>query len=140
MLSRTVVSMLLVLISVPGLLAAQATSLGSSNKVDFAKDIQPLFEQSCYSCHSGKAQMGGLRLDSKKLAFTGGLSGKTIRPGSAAESTLYQRIAGIGEPARMPMGRDKLPADQIQRVRAWIDQGADWPEGDGAATAEIKKH
>ena len=91
-------------------------------------------------CHGEKVQMGGLRLDSKKLALDGGLSGKTIRPGNAAESSLYQRIAGIGEQVRMPMGKDPLPADQIQIVRAWIDQGADWPDGVGTASAEIKKH
>ena len=117
---------------------AQATS--SARKVDFIKEVQPLFEKSCYSCHGEKVQMGGLRLDSKKLALDGGLSGKTIRPGSAAESSLYQRIAGIGEQVRMPMGKDPLPADQIQIVRAWIDQGADWPDGVGTASAEIKKH
>jgi mono/diheme cytochrome c family protein len=140
MLSRHAVSLLLVLLSLPELLAAQAASPASSKKVDFTKEIQPLFEKSCYSCHGEKVQMGGLRLDSKTLALKGGLSGKTIRPGSAAESTLYLRIAGIGEQVRMPMGGDKLPADQIERVRAWIDQGADWPEGVSAAAAEIKKH
>ena len=132
-LSHTVTCLLLALIP-PGKLLAQAP------KVDFIKEIRPLFEQSCYSCHGEKVQMGGLRLDSRKLAFDGGLSGKTIRPGSAVESSLYQRIAGIGEQARMPMGKDPLPADQIQIVRNWIDQGADWPEGVGAASAEIKKH
>ena len=139
MLSRTVVSLLLVLISLHELLA-QATSPANSKKVDFIKEIQPLFEKSCYSCHGEKVQMGGLRLDSKKLAFDGGQSGKAIRAGSAAESTLYRRIAGVGEQVRMPMGKDPLPADQIQTVRTWIDQGADWPEGVGTASAEIKRH
>jgi hypothetical protein len=36
---------------------------------DFAKDVQPIFEKSCYSCHGPKQQMGGLRLDSKTLAL-----------------------------------------------------------------------
>ena len=37
-------------------------------KVDFARDVQPVFAKSCYGCHGPKVQMGGLRLDSKKLA------------------------------------------------------------------------
>ncbi|MCI0628402.1 MAG: PSD1 and planctomycete cytochrome C domain-containing protein [Acidobacteria bacterium] len=119
---------------------AQATPPTQSKKVDFAREIQPLFEKSCYSCHGEKMQMGGLRLDAKKLAFDGGQSGRVIRGGSAAESFLYQRVAGIGEQARMPMGGDPLGAEQIERIRAWIDQGADWPDGVGAAAAEIKKH
>ena len=136
-LSCTATCLLLALV-LPCELSAQAAA--NARKVDFIKEIQPLFERYCYSCHAEKVQMGGLRLDSKKLAFDGGLSGKTIRPGSAAESALYQRIAGIGEQTRMPMGKDPLPADQIEIVRAWIDQGADWPEGTGTASAEIKKH
>ena len=111
-----------------------------SRKVDFAKDIQPIFERSCYSCHGAKTQLGGLRLDSKTLASSGGQSGKAFVPGKAAESHLYQRVAGIGDQARMPMGGEPLPPEQIALIRAWIDQGADWPEGIGAATAEIKTH
>lgn len=120
---------------------AQATPGGSaSSKVEFARDIQPIFEKSCYGCHGAAQQMGALRLDVKGLALKGGLSGKTIVPGRSTESTLYQRVAGIGDQARMPMGGEALPAAQIELIRTWIDQGAEWPEGLGAAEAEIKKH
>ena len=64
-------------------------------KIDFAKDIEPIFQKSCYSCHGPKAQMSGLRLDEKKAAFAGGNSGPAIVPGKASESALYQRVAGI---------------------------------------------
>jgi mono/diheme cytochrome c family protein len=117
-----------------------ARSKPLARKVDFAKEIQPIFEKSCYACHGAKTQLGGLRLDSKPLAFNGGQSGKAIIVGKAGESHLYQRIAGIGDQARMPMGGEPLPPEQIALVRAWIDQGAEWPEGVGAADAEIKTH
>ncbi len=70
--------------------AAQAAT------IDFSKDVQPIFEKSCYSCHGAKSQMGGLRLDSKIAAMAGGQSGVEIRPGKSAESNLYNRVAGIG--------------------------------------------
>jgi mono/diheme cytochrome c family protein len=122
---------------------AQATppaDSSSSKKVDFAKEIQPIFEKSCYSCHGEKLQMAGLRLDSKKLALAGGQSGKVIHPGKASESSLYKRVAGIGDQARMPMGGKPLEPAQIGLIQAWIDQGADWPEGAGTEVAEVKKH
>src|SRR5262252_7920003 len=78
-----------------------AARFDPTDKVDYAKDIQPIFEKSCYACHGPKQQMVGLRLDSKKLAFDGGQSGKAIVPGKSAESHLYQRVAGIGDQARM---------------------------------------
>src|SRR5262245_35830716 len=90
--------------------------------VDFAKDIQPVFQRSCISCHGPKLQMGGLRLDSKQVAS------KAIHPGKAGESSLYQRVAGLGDQARMPMGGKPLPAEELARIKAWIDQGANWPE------------
>ena len=80
--------------------------------------------------------MGGLRLDSRQLA----LGGKAIIRGNSSESHLYQRVAGLGDQPRMPMGGEALPAAQIALIKAWIDQGAEWPEGVGVAVAEVKKH
>ena len=59
--------------------------LATSRKVGFQKDIQPIFEKSCYSCHGPNMQMSGLRLDTKQSAFAGGKSGKVILPGKASE-------------------------------------------------------
>jgi len=103
-------------------------------KIDFAKDVQPIFRKSCYGCHGEKAQLGGLRLDSKQIALS-----KEIQPGNAAKSALYQRVAGIGDQARMPMG-GKLEPQQIAVIKNWIDQGANWPDNISAAPVEIKKH
>ncbi len=112
----------------------------SSSQVDFATEILPIFEKSCYSCHGSKQQMRGLRLDSKKLALAGGQSGKVIYPYKASESPLYRRVAGISDEARMPMGGEPLDQQQIALIRAWIDQGANWPDEVGSEVAEIEKH
>src|SRR6185503_6883766 len=95
---------------------------------------------SCLSCHGPKVQMAGLRLDVKKAAFDGSQLGKVIQPGKASESALYKRVAGIGEQARMPMGQKPLDDAQIATIRAWIDQGAEWPDGVGVEIAETRKH
>ncbi|MBK5291482.1 MAG: PSD1 domain-containing protein [Acidobacteriia bacterium] len=108
--------------------------------VDFTRDIQPVFEKSCYSCHGPKMQMGGLRLDARALAFSGGQSGKSIVPGQAAASLLYQRVAGIGELARMPMGLKPLDPAEVHLIEAWINQGAHWPEAALSQAAPSKKH
>jgi len=109
-------------------------------RVDFVKDIQPILQASCQGCHGAKAQMGQLRLDAKQAAFTGGLSHKVIVAGKSAESTLYQRVAGTSDQARMPMGAKPLPAEQIRLIQRWIDEGAEWPESVGAKAVEIQKH
>ena len=107
--------------------------LFAQEKVDFARDIQPLLEKSCYACHNAKSHMGGLRLDSKASAL------KTIQAGKpAVESTLYARIEGLGDQPRMPMGGKPLEPAQRTAIKQWIEQGADWPTD--AASVEAPKH
>lgn len=106
----------------------------SSPRVDFTRDIQPILANSCQGCHGAKAQMGQLRLDSKDLAA------KTFTAGNSAASTLYQRVAGTSDQARMPMGSKPLPADQIALIKRWIDEGAEWPDAVSAKSAGIAKH
>ena len=107
---------------------------------DFGREIFPILEKSCFGCHGPKTQMGGLRLDSKRAAFAGGQSGKTILPGNAAASALYQRIAGSTDQPRMPLGAKPLESAQVALVKSWIDGGAVWPDGVGVEAAEVKKH
>src|SRR5436309_15165719 len=85
-----------------GAVAALATAMASGQdapKVDFVKDVQPIFQKSCFMCHGPNQQMGNLRLDAKQSVLA-----KVVVRGKSAESPLYQRVAGLGEGARMPMG------------------------------------
>jgi hypothetical protein len=88
-------------------------------KVDFNKDIQPVFEKSCYACHGPKSQMGALRLDTKP---------------SIDATRILARIQGEGDQPRMPMGGKPLAPDQIATIKTWIAQGATWP----ASTAPVQ--
>src|SRR2546426_385741 len=134
--------------SLAALLAAAKPASMAANKsegrlgktVDYVRDIQPILKTSCYQCHGAEMQMGKLRLDSKPLAFQGGLSGKAIVPGKSAESLLVQRILGLGGIVRMPLQGNPLTEDQIAVIRTWIDQGAIWPEKASVGDANIGKH
>jgi len=88
--------------------------LKGQNPPDYARDIQPIFEKNCYSCHSEKLQSGGLRLDRRESALA------KIAPGKPANSELYRRVAGIGDAKRMPLG-GKLDDSQIALIRSWIE-------------------
>ena len=116
----------------PSKVDASKLPSAAQKKVDFAADIQPLFKKNCFSCHGAEAQEGGLRLDQKKRALDGGDHGKAIVPGKSADSRLVHLVAGLDEEiGLMPpdgMGTPLTPAE-IGLVRAWIDQGANWPDG-----------
>src|SRR5262245_583682 len=109
----------------------------AADKVDFAKQIQPILRQNCVKCHGPEKQKGKLRLDSKEAAMKGGKEGVVIVAGDADKSELYRRITlPKGNDDIMPNEGDPLSKEQTDLVRAWINQGADWPEtAAGAETA-----
>ncbi len=115
--------------------AGAALPQPARTQVDFQREIKPLLKQKCHNCHGPRQQMNGLRLDSRAAALRGGYSGPAIKPGDSAGSKLVHMVAGIGieENLIMPMGGEPLSAEQIGLLRAWIDQGAVWPEDDPSA-------
>jgi hypothetical protein len=108
-----------------------AICLSAESPTEFAREVQPVLEKNCYSCHGGQVQNGGLRLDQKQSAQS------RIVPGKALESEIYRRVAGLGNGARMPMG-GKLPPAQIEAIKNWIDAGAVWPDTAGASAPKPK--
>jgi mono/diheme cytochrome c family protein len=127
----------------PSARAAEAPQLPPpvARKVDFSSDIQPLFAKTCYECHGPEKQKGGLRLDLRDAALKGGDTGPILVAGKSADSLLIQVVTGANEDiARMPKKRDPLSDEQIGVLRAWIDQGADWPESAVTKRKDWKKH
>lgn len=104
--------------------------------VDFAKDVYPIFKESCHSCHGPNKQKGKYRLDTKEGAFkVSDDYGPAIKAGASAESSIILMCANLIDEMLMPPPSDKpgqsepLTAEQIGILRAWIDQGAAWPDG-----------
>jgi ankyrin repeat protein len=94
--------------------------------VDYARDIQPLFEQHCYECHGPKKQKNGFRLDRRSRAFSG-MVRHNINPGSSASSRVYRRVLDGQFGSQMPP-EDALSQQQVETIRQWIDEGASWPD------------
>src|SRR6266850_2094994 len=125
------VIVLLFLAACTRLSAAEPPALPApaSRVVEYEKDIQPIFAKSCYSCHGEQKQKNGYRLDVKAIALTGGdHHAPNIVPGKSAESPLIQFVAGLDKEIVMPAKGERLTSEQISLLRAWIDQGAKWPE------------
>ncbi|MDR3402608.1 MAG: DUF1553 domain-containing protein [Chthoniobacter sp.] len=100
----------------------------ATRPVDFVKDIQPLFEKNCLKCHGPEKQKSGYRVDVRDSALKGGDDhAPNIVPGKSAASPLIHFVAGLDEDMLMPQKGDRLTAEQIGLLRAWIDQGANWP-------------
>src|SRR5256886_1789821 len=109
----------------------QAKSLPppASRKVDFVKEIKPIFEASCIKCHGRGRTKGDLSIESRETLIKGGESGPAIIPGKSAESHLIELVAGLDPDSVMPQKGKRLTPGQIGVLRAWIDQGAPWDAG-----------
>ncbi len=109
-------------------------------KVDFVRDIQPLFLKHCVDCHGERKQRSGLRLDDADAALRGGEMGKAIIPGDSAGSPLIHFVSGLDEEVVMPPEGPRLDAAQVGLLRAWIDQGALWPAAPPAVLVPPAAH
>jgi ankyrin repeat protein/mono/diheme cytochrome c family protein len=106
-------------------LAALPFRARAADKIDFEKQVQPLLEQKCHSCHGPDVQQSGLRLDKRQNAMRGGDYGPVIIPGKSSESKLIRRVVnGDGGMQMPPTG--PLSSEEIAILRAWIDQGAEF--------------
>jgi len=117
--------------------ADDALAPAADRKVDFRGDVQPIFRRTCITCHGPEKQESGLRLDKKATALAGGDSGRDIVPGNSGESRLLMLVAGLDDDLGiMPPDGEGTPLtrDQVGILRAWIEQGAIWPD-DADATA-----
>lgn len=119
------------------LLATVVPQLAPAADVDFVRDVRPILQQHCYSCHGEEKQKSGLRLDIKSEAFKGGDGwGPFVVEGEPDESPLIELVTEEDEDARMPPGEHPLSAEQIATLTAWVQQGAVWPDGVDLAQLE----
>jgi ankyrin repeat protein len=113
--------------------------------IDFARQIKPLLERSCVACHSGEKPRGHLNIDGRDALLKGGASGAAaIVPGHSDMSPLIDYVSGKVPESEMPpkAARERFPAltrDDLALLRAWIDQGAEWPMGVLLTSPGLKK-
>ncbi len=111
-------------------LACIATTYAQS--VDYTRQIAPLWDSYCVDCHSADDADGEFALDTFAALMKGGEEGAAIVAGKADESLLVKFLEGRsgrgGKNEFMPPGkREKLKAEKIALIKAWINAGAKGP-------------
>jgi hypothetical protein len=104
-----------------------AVKKGERPTVEFWKDVYPLLEKACLSCHGPNRQRGGFRVDRREDFF--GTDGKAalVVPGNSAQSPLIAIVSGHNKDMPRP-DVHRLPTKDTVLLKAWIDAGAEWPE------------
>eukprot|EP00456_Euglypha_rotunda_P042306 TRINITY_DN32_c1_g4_i1.p1 TRINITY_DN32_c1_g4~~TRINITY_DN32_c1_g4_i1.p1 ORF type:complete len:1053 (+),score=274.99 TRINITY_DN32_c1_g4_i1:413-3571(+) len=115
-----------------GLIVALAGSaFADDGKISFNRDIRPILSDHCFQCHGPDEhkRQAGLRLDLKESATKAAESGHVpIVPGKSDTSELVARIITADADLQMPPAsiNKKLTASQIELLKRWIDQGAEY--------------
>ncbi len=116
-----------------------------ASKIDFLRQIEPILERSCVGCHSGEKPRGRYRVEGRDVLLRGGDSGAAaVVPGHSEKSPLIEYVSGKAPELKMPPSavRERFPAltsAEVALLRAWIDQGAEWPSGVSVAPTKPEK-
>src|SRR5262249_9779466 len=95
--------------------------------VGFERDVQPVLVR-CMVCHGPGKARAELRLDSRQAATAVLPTGnQAVVPGRPEESEILRRVSARDPKERMPPKGDPLSAAQVEKVRRWIADGAEWP-------------
>lgn len=101
----------------------------SGQEVDFATEVAPILEKKCLSCHNPNLVKGEFSMATLQDILTA--DEDYLKPGNSADSTLYWITLPLeeGEPPEMPKEGDPLTEYESELLAAWIDAGAEWPDG-----------
>ena len=121
--------------------ALAACPAGLHAATDYLKEIKPLLQERCYTCHGALKQKKSLRLDTVAEMLKGSSDGPVIERGHPDRSALIQRITTTNLDERMPPEHEGQPltAAQIKLLRDWIAAGAPAPPGE-KGEADPKDH
>lgn len=111
--------------------------------VDFDKQVQPILDNKCTTCHSGSIKKGRLDLSSIEGILKGGKSGPSLIAGKPGDSLLIKLAGRTDAPAMPPKDEEPLTPEELALLKAWISQGAKGPTGGAPvvkATSPVKLH
>jgi hypothetical protein len=116
-------------ISVTALASCMASA---AEPVDFQDEIVPILTTYCAGCHNATDQEGEFSVTSYTELMEGSGNGPVVMASDSAASRLIRLITAQEEPHMPPEGEPRPDADQVARLRRWVDEGAVGPTEPGA--------
>jgi Protein of unknown function (DUF1553)/Protein of unknown function (DUF1549)/Planctomycete cytochrome C len=126
-----------VILIIFGTTLAAAWFLYPKKKIDFSAQVKPILNKNCIICHGGVRRKAGFSLLFRQDALGPTESGKpAIIPGKPDESEFIKRLTLQDPEERMPYKHEPLSAKEIETLRQWVTEGAEW--GDHWAYVPVK--
>lgn len=99
--------------------------------IDFRRDIVPLLERQCVTCHHDNGALTDLSFQRRENMLEAETGGRPVLvPGDASHSTLFLvTVMPDYFIEAMPAGGHQLDKATTDKLFHWIEAGAPWPEG-----------
>jgi mono/diheme cytochrome c family protein len=95
--------------------------------IDYNTQVKPIFNKNCITCHGGVRRKAGFSLLFRSEALANTESGKpAIIPGDPEHSEMIRRLTLKDPEERMPYKHEPLTSGEIDILRKWVKQGAQW--------------
>ncbi len=104
--------------------AIKVVSYNATTAVDFEKQIYPIVENKCLTCHSGSIKKGRYDMSTLEGLIKGGKTGIAIEPAKPDQSLLVKLAGRTGVPPMPPKDDEPLTPEELALIKAWIAQGA----------------
>ena len=103
----------------------------TAEAADYLREVKPLLQRRCFSCHGAVKQKSKLRLDTAALMRKGGKDGPVIVPGNSLDSELIVRLTAEDD-ERMPPEGEALTARWASApcLCLSLPAGEGWGEGE----------
>jgi mono/diheme cytochrome c family protein len=94
--------------------------------VDFAHDVVPILKARCVECHGGEKAEGGVSMNTRASLLESGV----VEPGDAAASLMIEIVSSTDPEYQMPpKDRTRLPPEEIDVLRRWVEAKLPWEDG-----------
>jgi hypothetical protein len=98
----------------------------AQEKLQYNRDIRPIFAENCFACHGpdSASRQAELRLDQRENA----VEHDAIVPGKPGQSSLVTRVFSTDEDSIMPPpdSKKKLTDTQKELLKRWVAEGAEY--------------
>ena len=95
--------------------------------IEYSKDIEPIFENKCFVCHSGSIVEAKFDMSTYAGVMKGGKRGVAVVPGKSAESNLFMFCSRQKKPIMPPKSEEPLTSQELSLLKLWVEEGAKMP-------------
>ena len=115
--------------------------LQAQSPIYFEDAVAPILRKNCIACHNATLAESGLNLETPAKIRQGGDAGSTMDMQNVPASLLLTRASGMVEPIMPPadntVGANRLTAEELEIIRAWIAAGAQ-SKGESGMVAHVE--